>query len=160
MKRKISEFITGYLVKHAGDEEKIEKFSEFIEDFFNNIPEEHSDVHSDFYAEVEDFTEEIDEEMMNEIVDSLRHKDGTHVGAKWSLEEVSTVAKQYDVKNKIETCGKEFNCHKFWFALNYVFAVHYSINRTINGYIDLAIDEYCNRNICFDKIIKTIFSKI
>jgi predicted component of type VI protein secretion system len=160
MKKKISEFISGYLVKHAGDEEKIEKFSEFIDSFFSNISEEHSEVHTDFYTEVEDFTEEIDEAMMVEIVDSLRHKDGTHVGAKWTLEEVSTVAKQYDVKAKIEACGKEFCCDKFWLALNYVFAVHYSINRTINGYIDLAIDEYCNKNICFDKIIKTIFAKI
>jgi hypothetical protein len=160
MKKKISEFINGYLVKHAGDEEKIEKFSEFIDGFFSNISEDHSEVHTDFYAEIEEFTDEIDEEMITEIVENLRHKDGTYSGAKWTLDEVSAVVKQYDVKNKIESLGKEFDCHKFWLALNYVFAVHYSINRTINGYIDLAIDEYTNRNICFDKIIRTIFAKI
>jgi hypothetical protein len=34
MKKKINEFITGYLTKHAGEEEKIEEFSMFIERFF------------------------------------------------------------------------------------------------------------------------------
>jgi hypothetical protein len=160
MKKKISEFIHGYLVKNASDEEKIENFSKFIEEFFENIPEDHSIVHSDFYSEVENFTEEIDEEMIIAIMDCLRHKDGTYSGTKWSLEEAKTVVKQYDVKNKIESFGKTFDCHRFWFALNYVYAVHYSVNRTINGYIDLAIDEYTNKNVCFDAIIRKIFEKI
>jgi hypothetical protein len=160
MKKKISDYITGYLIKHAGEENKIGEFAIFIEDFFSNIPEEYSEIHSDFYSEVENFAEEIDEEMISEIIDNLRFKDGTISGMKWSLEEVKTVVKQYDVKGKIEGIGKAFDCHKFWLALNYVYAVHYSINRTINGYVDLAIDEYTNRNICFDKIIRSIFEKI
>jgi hypothetical protein len=160
MKKKISEFINGYLVKHAGEEEKINELAVFIEDFFVNIPDEHSEIHSDFYSEIEDFTEEIDEEMISEIIENLRFKDGNLCGAKWTLEEAKTVAKQYDVKGKLEAVGKVLDCHKFWFALNYVYATHYSINRTINGYVDLAIDEYANRNICFDRIIKTIFEKI
>lgn len=158
MKKKISEFITGYLVKHAGDEEKIEEFSVFIEDFFKD--EEYADVHTDFYAEIEEFVDEVDEEMIAQTVEALRHKDGSLSGAKWSLEEVQNVAKQYDVKTKIEACGCKHDCHKFWFAMNYVYAVHYSINRTINGYVDLAIDEICNKNVCFDKIIKKVFEKI
>jgi hypothetical protein len=158
MKKKISEFITGYLVKHAGNEEKIEDFSMFIEDFFKD--EEHAEAHTDFYAEIEEFVDEVDEEMITATIEALRHKDGTLSGAKWTLEEVQTVAKQYDVKNKIEACGCKHDCHKFWFAMNYVYAVHYSINRTINGYVDLAIDEICNKNVCFDKIIKKVFERI
>lgn len=160
MKKKISEYISNYLVKHAGDEEKIGEFSTFIENFFTAIPEEYSAVNAEFHTEVENFTEEIDEEMLTEIVACLRHKDGTLSGAKWALDETKNVAKQYDVKTKVENCGKTFDCHKFWFALNYVYAVHYSINRTINGYVDLAVDEMCNKNVCFDAIIRKIFEKM
>jgi hypothetical protein len=152
--------LLGYLVKHAGEQEKIEEFSMFIQDFFENVSDDYYDVHADFYSEIENFAEEIDEEMITEVVNHLRHKDGTLCGAKWSLEETQNVAKQYDVKNKVESAGKKHDCHKFWFAMNYVYAVHYSINRTINGYVDLAIDEMCNRNVCFDSIIKHVFEKI
>jgi hypothetical protein len=160
MKKKISEHITGYLMKHAGEEDKITEFATFVEDFFENVPDEHEDVHYDFYSEVESFTTEIDEEMIHEIISSLRTKEGNISGVKWTLEESKSVVKQYDVKGKVEACGKSFECHKFWFALNYVYAVHYSINRTINGYVDLAIDEYCNKNICFDTTIRKIFERI
>jgi hypothetical protein len=160
MKKTIGEFINTYLVKHAGNEEKITEISTFIDDFFKGLHEDHAEVHNDFYYLIEDFTEEIDEEMISEVIANLRHKDGTLSGAKWTLEDAQSVAKQYDVKAKIEAAGKSFDCHKFWLALNYVYAVHYSINRTINGYIDLAIDEYTNKNICFDTVIKKIFEKI
>jgi recombinational DNA repair protein RecT len=158
--KKISEYINHYLHKNAGNEEKIESFSQFIENFFANIDDEHSIVHVDFSNEIENFTEEVDTEMITAVVANLRHKDGTLSGEKWNIEEVKTVVKQYDVKNKIEAIGKMFDCHKFWLSLNYAYATHYSINRTINGYIDLAIDEYTNRNICFETLIKKIFEKI
>lgn len=160
MKKKINEYIKDYLLKHAEEEEKIEEFSMFIENFFENIHSDHALVNVEFYDEIENFTEEIDEEMISETISLLRHKDGTISGTKWSLEEVQNVAKQYDVKAKVEACDKKHDCYKFWFAMNYVYAVHYSINRTINGYVDLAIDEMCNRNVCFDSIIKKIFEKI
>jgi hypothetical protein len=160
MKKTITEYASHYLTKHANEEEKIHEFSEFLNNFFEAIPEDNKDIHKAFYMEIESFTNEIDEEMIVEIISSLKHKDGTASGAKWSLEEAQTVVKQYDAKNKIENCGKTFDCHKFWFALNYVYAVHYSINRTINGYVDLAIDEYCNKNICFDATIRKIFEGI
>jgi hypothetical protein len=160
MKKKISDYINHYLKKHAGEEDKMAEFAIFIEDFFSKVPDEHAVVHSDFYSEIENFADEIDEEMILEVIECLRFKDGTFSGAKWTLEEAKNVVKQYDVKTKIESLGKTFDCHKFWLALNYVYAVHYSINRTINGYIDLAIDEYTNKNICFDKVIRSIFEKI
>jgi predicted RNA-binding protein len=158
--KKISEYINHYLHKNAGNEEKIESFSQFIENFFANIDDEHSIVHVDFSNEIENFTEEVDTEMITAVVANLRHKDGTLSGEKWNMEEVKTVVKQYDVKNKIESIGKIFDFQKFWLSLNYAYATHYSINRTINGYIDLAIDEYTNRNICFETLIKKIFEKI
>jgi hypothetical protein len=160
MKKTISEHITHYLTKHHGEEEKIIEFAEFIDGFFEKIPEELAEVNEIFEAEIEVFTDEIDEEMISEIVKSLRTKDGNTIGAKWTIDETKNVVKQYDVKAKIESCGRKFDCHKFWLALNYVYAVHYSINRTLNGYVDLAIDEYCNTNICFDAIIRKISEKI
>jgi hypothetical protein len=160
MKKTISESIHHYLTKHAGNDEKIEQFSEFIEQFFCDMEDEYSEVKAGFYMELEEFTDELDDEMLHELVESFRRKDGTHSGIKWTIEEVESVAKQYDVKSKLEGTGKECNVMKFWVAMNYVYAVHYSINRTINGYIDLAVDEYTNKNVCFDALLKKIFEKI
>jgi hypothetical protein len=160
MTKKISECINHYIQKHIDDEEKIISLANFIEDFFITMPEEHTGISDTFHAKIDEFTDELETEMIIEAVSNLKHRDGTVSGAKWSLEEAKTVAKQYDIKNKIEAAGKKFDCHIFWFALNYVYAVHYSLNRTINGYVELAIDEYTNKNICFDNIIRKIFDEI
>jgi DNA-binding FrmR family transcriptional regulator len=160
MKKSISENIHHYLTKHHDNVEKMEEFSEFIEAFFCNMEEEYAEVKTGFYSELEDFTEELDEEMLHALVEKFKRKDGTVSGIKWSIEEIESVAKQYDVKSKFEGTGKTCDLTKFWVAMNYVYAVHYSINRTVNGYIDLAIDEYTNKNICFDKLLKKIFEKI
>lgn len=146
--------------KHDGDEEKIHELSKFIENFFHDMDEDYSEVRTAFYMELDDFTEEIDEEMLHEIVENLRQKDGTVVGVKWTIEEVDSVAKQYDVANKIDAYDCKYDLHKFWLAMNYVHATHYSPSRTLNGYIDLAIDEYCNKNIHFEDLVKRIFEKM
>jgi DNA-binding FrmR family transcriptional regulator len=160
MKKSIRENIHHYLTRHAGNEEKMEEFSEFIESFFCNMEEDYAEVKAGFYNELEDFTEELDEEMIHAMVEKFKRKDGTVSGIKWSLEEIEAVVKQYDVKSKFEGTGRSCDMHKLWIAMNYVYAVHYSINRTINGYIDLAVDECTNKNICFDALLKKIFEKI
>jgi len=160
MKKTISQYINCYLKKHDGDEEKIHELSDFIESFFHEMDDDYSDVRSAFYMELDDFTDEVDEEMVSQIIDNLRQKDGTVVGMKWSIDDVESVAKQYGVKEKIESCGCKYELYKYWLALNYVYAVHYSSNRTVNGYIELAIDELCNKNIHFEDLIKRIFEKL
>lgn len=160
MKKKVSNHVHEYIMKHIGDEHKIEKFSMFLENFFDEMEEEYHEVKEAFFEELEDFTDEIDETMMHTILENLRRKDGVYSGVKWTKEEVETVCKQYDVKARVESYGKSYDLVKFWFALNYVFAVHNSMNRTINGYVDLAIDEMTNKNICFDDLIRRIFKKI
>lgn len=160
MKKSIKENIHHYLVKHANDEEKVKEFSNFIDSFFQEIEEDYAEVKAGFHAELSDFTEELDEEMIHEIVAKFKRKDGTVSGVKWSMDEVENVMKQYDVKSKLEGTGKHCDVLKFWVAMNYVYATHYSLNRTINGYIDLAVDEYTNKNICFDTLLKKIFEKI
>ena len=160
MKKKISELIAGYMSKHADDQEKISEFSNFIDTFFEDMDEELIDVKEAFYDELKDMTEEITDDMIHDIVDNLRRKDGIHSGMKWSKEETESVARQYDAESKLKAIGKKYCPMKFWLAMNYVYAVHYSVSRTINGYVDLAIDELANKNICFDDLIKKIFEKI
>jgi hypothetical protein len=160
MKKTISENIHHYLLKHSNNEEKIGEFSDFIEAFFCNMEDDYAEVKAGFYSDLEDFTEELDDEMIYSMVEKFKRRDGTISGIKWSLEDIENVIKQYDVKSKIEEHGKTCDIMKFWVSMNYVYAVHYSINRTVNGYIDLAIDEYGNKNICFDTLLKKIFEKI
>jgi hypothetical protein len=160
MKKTISESIHHYLLKHSGNAEKMEEFSDFIEAFFCEMEEDYAEVKAGFYSELEDFTEELDEEMIRAMVEKFKRKDGTISGIKWTMEEVESVAKQYDVKSKFEGTNRTCDMFKFWVAMNYVYAVHYSINRTLNGYIDLAVEEYTNKNICFDALLKKIFDKI
>jgi hypothetical protein len=160
MKKRINDYISKYLHKHNGHEGKYESFAMFIEDFFQNMEEEYDDVREAFYDELENFTEEVDEEMAHAIVNNLKRKDGTHSGAKWNMEEVESVCKQYDIKNKVEAIGKHYDPLKFWVSMNYVYAVHYNINRNLSGYVDLAIDEMTNKNICFDDLVKHVFKKM
>lgn len=160
MKKNIGKVISTYLEKHAGHTEKIKEFSNFIEGFFDGMEEDYQDVKDAFYDEVEDFTEEVDETMIRAIIDNLRKRDGTVTGLKWSIDETESVCRQYDAKNKIEVLGKTYDPLKFWFAMNYVYAVHNSVNRTVNGYVELAIDEIMNKNICLEDLVKRIFKKM
>jgi hypothetical protein len=157
---KIKHHIHQYLEKHAAEMPKIEEFAEFVAEFFEGMDEEYKEVAMAFKEELEDFVFEIEEEVATFIVENLKKRDGTHAGMKWTREEVSTVAKQNDVERKVAASGKHYDCLKFWVAMNYVYAVHYNINRTTNGYIELAIDEITNKNICFEELLKKISKKL
>jgi hypothetical protein len=160
MKKQISEYINHYITKHISHEDKLSDLSEFIHDFFNNMDDEYLEVKEAFYEALESFTGEIDEDMARAIIENLKKKDGSHSGMKWTVEEVETVCKQYDVRSKVEILGKRYDSVKFWIAMNYVYAVHFSINRSTTGYIDLAIDEMTNKNMCFDELVKNVFRKL
>ena len=69
------------------------------------------------------------------------------------------VAKQNGIPEKMEEHGKKYCATKFWVAMNYVYAVHYNINRSTNGYIELALDELCNHNISFEDLVKKVVRK-
>ena len=69
------------------------------------------------------------------------------------------VAKQNGIPEKMEEHGKHYCSIKFWVAMNYVYAVHYNINRSTNGYIELALDELCNHNISFEDLVKKVVRK-
>ncbi len=157
MKKTISEMIHCYIEKHNEEPEKMKELTCFLEDFFNK--EGHEKVKEHFYDELEDFTEELDETIIHEAAEHLRRKDGTLSGVHWSMDEAEALCKQYDAKMKMENIGKRYDLTKFWFSINYVYAVHFSSNRTTNGYVDLAIDEIGNKNVCFDDLIRKIFEK-
>lgn len=159
-KKPINKSIAEYLAKHGNDENKIAELSEFIEAFFTDMDEEYEELAEAFQEEIEDFTEEITHEMLAAIIENLKHRDGTASGMKWSIEETNSLVPQYDVTGKIEAAGKHFCAEKFWFAMNYVYAVHYSTTRNIPAYIELALDELCNKNMCVDDMIKRIYDKI
>jgi hypothetical protein len=153
---KIKHNIHEYLKKHGTDSTKMEDFAVFVDNFFTNVEEGYHDIAEAFCEELEDFVYEIDEEMAVEILNSFVRRDGTPSGMKWSLAETDAVAKQNMVAEKIESVHKRYDNIKFWLAMNYVYAAHYNINRTTNGYIELAIDELTNRNVCFDDLLKKI----
>jgi hypothetical protein len=157
---KIKHNIHEYLKKHGTDNTKLENFAEFIENFFESAEEGYMDMAEAFCEELEEFVFELDEEMAAEIVNALVRRDGTPSGMKWSHSETDIVAKQNAIPEKIEAIHKRYDSVKFWLAMNYVYAVHYNINRTVNGYIELAMDEMTNKNICFDELIKGITKKL
>lgn len=157
---KIKKHIDSFFEKYANDKERIGKFSEFVENFFHEMPEEYYDVKEAFEEELEEIVDEIDEEMVKTIVENLRFRDGKISGERWTKEETINYCRQYDAKNKIKELGKEPDELYFYFAMNYVYAVHNDANRTINGYVNLAIDEITNKNLCISHLIKKIFKKI
>lgn len=155
MKMSISEMIKEYISKHKDDVEKIEVLASGIEEFFDESEEKDS-----FWHKIYDVTDEITEDMIISAANTFKRKDGTHSDIKWTIEETDSVCRQYDVKSKVEMYGKKYDHYKFWFAMNYVYAVHFNINRTLNGYVDLAIEELVNHNVCFDKLIREIYDNI
>jgi cysteine synthase len=91
---KIKKNIHQYLERHAAEMSKVEEFAMFIEEFFENVDEEHKEIAMIFKEELDDFVYEIDEEMAIFIVENLKKRDGILSGMKWTREEVSVVAKQ------------------------------------------------------------------
>ena len=151
---KISEHIAEYLIRNNDNEEKIKDFAVFIERFFDDLDEEEKEIKYAFKEDIEDFVLDIDREILEEIIKTFKHKDETVSGLKWSCEEIDNVAKQTDIAIKIENHGKEYKLMYFWFLMNYVYAVHYNSARNVQAYVDLAVDEYCNKIICFKDMIK------
>lgn len=149
----ISKCINEYIEKHKTEPEKIKQMSDFIEKFFMELEPEDIDIRDAFVESLGDFSNEITHENIERIIKELRHRDNSVSGEKWSCDEINQIISQYDVKNKISTYNIDFCREYFWYAMNYVYAAHYNISRTMAGYAELAIDEYCNKNMCLKKYI-------
>jgi uncharacterized protein with WD repeat len=156
---KIKTAVSNYLHKYGHDEEKVNEFAEFLEMFFHDAPEEHHEMVSEFEDEIEDFVWEISDEELMAAIENLKRRDGTHSGIKWTHDETCLAAKQFGVEAKIKELKKgHFESLKFWFAMNYVYAVHYKSDKSLSCYVELAIDELTNKNVHFDDIIKSVFN--
>ena len=154
MTKKINEIMSSYILKHKDDEEKMIELSKFVEAFFTDLGDDFDDVKEIFAESLCDYTYEISEEEIDAAVSKLMRKDGVVTGVKWTKPEIESIIKQYSIKDKFTEIGCSFKELYFWAAMNYVFATHFNTNRTIAGYIELAVDELCNKNIDFDHILK------
>lgn len=150
------EHLKEYLMTYSDDEHKIHEFIDFMYDVMGRTP---VDMANKFYDELDDFLDEITHEKIEHVLSHLHRKDGV-VGIKWSLEETKTVAKQYDVRTKLKNHGREYDDDCWWFALNYAYAVHYCVSKSITNYVDIAIDEITNKNIKMKHIIRHMLNNI
>ena len=141
----IGELMDEYISKHTNNREKITGLVSIFDKY---------EVSPEIHEEIAEYTDEIDDDTIIYIVEHLTRRDGTVSGAHWTREETDSVAAQYDIKNKVETLGKTYCSIKFWLVMNYVYAVHYSISRTTSAFTELAIDEWTNKNVCFDDVIR------
>ena len=139
-----------YLMKHSDDEHKINDFIDFMYDVIAKGP---SEMAEGFYEELDDFLDDITHEKIEYVLSNIRRKDGK-VGIKWTCDETKTVAKQFDVCAKLKEHHKEFDPDCWWFAMNYAYAVHYCISKSLSNYVDIAIDELTNPAIKMKHIIR------
>lgn len=156
----ISKYINEYVEKYKENPERIEKFSEFIEKFFSNLEPEDIDIKNEFSDDLEEFLLDITPENMKEVILHLKHRDCSLSGEKWTHNEIKQLSEQYNAKEKIIGYNVDYCEEYFWFARNYVYATHYNPSRTVAGYIELAIDEYCNKNMSMKKYIAEEIKKL
>lgn len=153
---KISHHLQQFTEKHPHDIEKMVELQELIGNFFDReVYEKAYDLYADFKEELEDFVYELTEEIIVEAASFLKRKDG-FTGAKWTREEVDSVAKQFDAEMKVKSHDKDYDPLLFWFAMNYAYATHSALNKTISVYIDLAVDEMTDKNVCIKEKIREI----
>jgi hypothetical protein len=150
------EHLKEYLLTYSGDERKVQDFIDFMYDAMDRTP---VDMVNKFYDELDDFLDNITHEKIEHLLTHIIRKDGV-VGIKWSCEETKSVAKQYDVINKLKNHGVTYNDDCWWFALNYAYAVHYCVSKSVSNYVDIAIDELTNKNIKMKYLIRHMLEQL
>lgn len=153
---KISEQISEHIANIKECPEKIAAFSEFIEKFMDDAED---DMKIAFAQELDDIICGLTESGLGKLIEGFVHRDGTAAGMHWKRSDIDEVTKQNDIIAKVESYGKEYSPMHFWVAMNYAYAVHFNPSRSTAGYIELAIDEYCNRNICPKKHLKAMITE-
>ena len=134
------------MTRHGNSPESIEKISDLFEDLIcDELKNNHRALYNEFMIEFDEIINEITDEDIECAVEHLCRKDGRK-GAKWSREETDNIIKQFNIHEK---ALKDFTEIEFWFSMNYAYAVHGGPNKTISAYIDLALDELFDRNVCF-----------
>jgi hypothetical protein len=133
-----------YHEKFKDEPEKMEKLFMLFEELITvDIKEENNELYEDFMMEFEDHVDFIDEEEIITAITYLKKKDGSP-GNKWTKDEVEAVVKQFNIEERL---GEKYCKHKFWFAMNYAYAVHCAPNKTLSNYVEMAIDEMMDANV-------------
>jgi hypothetical protein len=145
--------IKHYIARHHGDPDSMEPLMDLFEDLVcDELKHNHPELYHEFMEEFNELMNEITEEDIINAVGMLMKKDGTR-GPKWAREETDSLIHQFNIREK---AGKKFEDIDFWFAMNYAFANHSAPNKTISAYIDLALDEMLDKNVCFKKKIRIL----
>jgi hypothetical protein len=146
--------IRHYIERHHGNPDSMEPLMELFEELVcEELKTENPELYIEFMEEFNELMNEITEEDIHDAVASLIKKDGTR-GAKWSREETDSLIGQFNIRDRV---GRDrFEEIDFWFAMNYAFANHSAPNKTVSSYIELAIDEMLDQNVCFNKKIRII----
>ena len=144
-----------YVARHPSVEQ-MEDLGDLLEELIDvELKENHHEIYVEFMEEFDEIIDEITEEDIIFAAEHLCRKDGSK-GPKWSREETDKLIGQFGIRDKAH---KEFTEVGFWFAMNYAFATHASPNKTISVYIDLALDELQDKNVCFKHKIKLLNEK-
>lgn len=144
-----------YVERHPSVEQ-MEELGDLLEELISvELKENHHEMYLEFMAEFDELVNEITDEDIIFAAENLCRKDGAK-GPKWSMEETDKLMHQFNIKEKSH---KEIREIEFWFAMNYAFATHASPNKTISVYIDLALDELHDKNVCFKHKIKLLNEK-
>jgi hypothetical protein len=139
-KNKLQKFHTRF----KDDSIKMEKLYDLFEELvMEDLKKENPELFMEFIEEFEEYTDFLSEEDIITAITYLKKKDGSP-GNKWTKEEVDTVVKQFNIEERL---GEHFCKEKFWFAMNYAYAVHCSPNKTLSNYVEMAIDEMMDANV-------------
>jgi hypothetical protein len=134
----------------------MEQFSDMLEGFIcDEVKEHHPEMHERFMAEFHELMNAPTNYEIEMAVGALIRKDHAN-GPKWGLDDVKTVAAQFNLHEKTDN---KFSDHELWFAMNYAFAVHGAPNKTMSAYIELAIDELHDPNVCYKDKIRVLAAK-
>jgi hypothetical protein len=145
-----------YIKCHGQDNEKMEEVTELFEGLVcEEVKFAMPVVYEKFMKEFNELLDDITDEDVKEAVSYLHKKDGT-TGHKWTLEETKSVMSQFNIHEK---AGRKVSEIEFWFGMNYAYASHYTPNKPVSYYIELAFDEIFDKNVCFNTKVKHLLEK-
>ena len=120
-----------YKYGRNGKTESMEKLTELVDDFVDDIKESHSDKVSCFLTQVDlllnpHFTKY----SAKRVVSNMKNKDGS-IGEHWDYETTTKV---------LESKGYDFNSYDWYYVLNMIYSDYYKSGRSDETYIELAHD--------------------
>lgn len=131
-----------YKYGRDGKTESMEKLTEMVDDFVEEVKEKHYDKVEDFLIQVDlllnpHFTKY----SAHYVVSKFENKDGS-IGEHWSRETTDKV---------LESKGYDFNPCDWYYVLNMMYSDYYKSGRSDETYIELAYDFLSDKDAPKDK---------